>query len=99
MLRRVAARETPQPTKSNQLTAGALSNSSTHNDLRTTLIARKSRRISSGDPDPKERSNGDLRDKLNAGACVLRIRLNRLKPTDLRRRLEQTKTSSNDTPS
>lgn len=31
------------------------SNSSTHNDLRTTLNARKSRRISAGDPDPKER--------------------------------------------
>ncbi|KAF2539092.1 hypothetical protein F2Q68_00019653 [Brassica cretica] len=47
------------------------SNSSTHNDLRTTLNARKSRRISAGDPDPEERSNGDLRDKLNAGACDL----------------------------
>ncbi|KAF3549699.1 hypothetical protein DY000_02006871 [Brassica cretica] len=47
------------------------SNSSTHNDLRTTLNARKSRRISVGDPDPKECSNGDLRDKLNAGACDL----------------------------
>ncbi|KAF3500537.1 hypothetical protein F2Q69_00041043 [Brassica cretica] len=47
------------------------SNSSTHNDLRTTLNARKSRRISAVDPDPKERSNGDLRDKLNAGACNL----------------------------
>ena len=75
------------------------SNSSTHNDLRTTLNARKSRRISAVDPDPKEHSNGDLWDKLNAGACDLRIRLNRSKPTDLRRRLEQTKTSSNDTPS
>ncbi|XP_048605883.1 uncharacterized protein LOC125583286 [Brassica napus] len=75
------------------------SNSSTHNDLRTTLNAWKSRRISPGDPDPKERSNGDLRDKLNAGACDLRIRLNRSKPPDLRRRLEKTKTSSNDTPS
>ncbi|KAF3556437.1 hypothetical protein F2Q69_00014359 [Brassica cretica] len=64
-------------------------NSSKHNDLRTTLDARKSRRI----------STGDLRDKLNAGACDLRIRLNRLKSTDLRRCLEQTKTSSNDTPS
>ncbi|KAF2580010.1 hypothetical protein F2Q68_00005596 [Brassica cretica] len=75
------------------------SNSSTGNDLRTTLNAWKSRRISAVDPDPKERSNGDLRDKLNAGACDLRIRLNRSKPTDLRRRLEQTKFSSNDTPS
>ncbi|XP_013624879.1 PREDICTED: uncharacterized protein LOC106331073 [Brassica oleracea var. oleracea] len=75
------------------------SNTSTHNDLRTTLNARKSRRISPGDPDPKERSNGDLRDKLNAGACDLRIRLNRSKPIDLRRRLEQTKMSSNDTSS
>ncbi|KAF2544446.1 hypothetical protein F2Q68_00032383 [Brassica cretica] len=54
------------------------SNSSTHNDLRTTLNARKFRRISPGNPDPKERSNGDLRDKLNAGACDLRIRLNQL---------------------
>ncbi|KAF2544445.1 hypothetical protein F2Q68_00032382 [Brassica cretica] len=44
------------------------SNSSTHNDLRTTLNARKSRRISAGDPDPKDCSNGDLRDKLNAEA-------------------------------
>ncbi|KAF3592316.1 hypothetical protein DY000_02020340 [Brassica cretica] len=42
------------------------SNSSTHNDLRTTLDARKSRRISTSDPDPNERPNGDLRDKLNA---------------------------------
>ncbi|XP_013608095.1 PREDICTED: uncharacterized protein LOC106314824 [Brassica oleracea var. oleracea] len=75
------------------------SNSSTHNDLRTTLDARKFRRISTGDPDPKERPNGDLRDKLNAGACDLCIRLNRSKSTDLQRRLEQTKTSSNDTPS
>ncbi|KAF3583851.1 hypothetical protein F2Q69_00028561 [Brassica cretica] len=75
------------------------SNSSTHNDLRTTLDARKSRRISTGDPDPKERPNGDLRDKLNARACDLRIRLNRSKSTDLRRRLEQTKTSSNNIPS
>ncbi|KAF3604611.1 hypothetical protein F2Q69_00036152 [Brassica cretica] len=57
------------------------SNNSTCNDLRTTLNARKSRRISAVDPDPKERSNGDLRDKLNAGACDLRIRLNRSKPT------------------
>ncbi|KAF3503132.1 hypothetical protein F2Q69_00041044 [Brassica cretica] len=97
MLRRVTARETPRPTKSNQLTADALS--STHNDLRTTLNARKSRRISAGDPDPKERSNGDLQDKLNVGACDLQIRLNRSKPTDLRKRLEQTKISSNDTPS
>ncbi|XP_048614819.1 uncharacterized protein LOC125587766 [Brassica napus] len=75
------------------------SNSSTRNDLRITLNARKSRRISAVDPDPKERPNGDFRDKLNAGACDLRIRLNRSKPTDLRRRLEQTKMSSNDTPS
>ncbi|KAF2596244.1 hypothetical protein F2Q68_00010904 [Brassica cretica] len=74
-------------------------NSSTHNYLRTTLDARKSRRISTGDPDPKERVNGDLRDKLNAGACDLRIRLNRSKSNDLRRRLEQPKTSSNDTTS
>ncbi|KAF3511484.1 hypothetical protein F2Q69_00008577 [Brassica cretica] len=75
------------------------SNSSTRNDLRTTLNARKSRRISTVDPNPKERSNGDLRDKLNAGACDLRIRLNSSKPLDLRRRLEQTKMSSNDTSS
>ncbi|KAF2539545.1 hypothetical protein F2Q68_00022387 [Brassica cretica] len=75
------------------------SNSSTHNDLRTALDARKSWRISTSDPDPKERQNGDLRDKLKAGACDLRIRLNRSKSTDLRSHLEQTKTSSNDTPS
>ncbi|KAF3597674.1 hypothetical protein DY000_02024560 [Brassica cretica] len=43
------------------------SNSSTHNDLQTALDARKSQRISTSDPDPKERPNGDLRDKLNAG--------------------------------
>ncbi|KAF2574537.1 hypothetical protein F2Q70_00005574 [Brassica cretica] len=42
------------------------SNSSTRNDLRTTLNAQKSRRISAVDPDPKERLNDDLRDKLNA---------------------------------
>ncbi|KAF3599917.1 hypothetical protein F2Q69_00033800 [Brassica cretica] len=47
------------------------SNSSTRNDLRTTLNARKFRRISAVDPDPKERLNGDRRDKLNAGACDL----------------------------
>ncbi|XP_048624052.1 uncharacterized protein LOC125592720 [Brassica napus] len=64
------------------------SNTSAVNDLRTTLNARKSRRISAVDPDPKERLNGDLRDKLNAGACDLRFRLNRSKPTDLQRRLE-----------
>ncbi|KAF2563705.1 hypothetical protein F2Q70_00015673 [Brassica cretica] len=74
------------------------SNSSARNDLRTTLNARKSRRISAVDPDPKEPPNGDLRDKINAGACDLRICLNRSKPTDLRRRLEQTKMPSNDTP-
>ncbi|KAF3520851.1 hypothetical protein DY000_02060804 [Brassica cretica] len=52
------------------------SNSSTRNNLRTTLNARKSQRISGVDPDPEERSNGDLREKLNVGACDLRIRLN-----------------------
>ncbi|KAF2551922.1 hypothetical protein F2Q68_00035806 [Brassica cretica] len=67
------------------------SNSFKHNDLRTALDAWKSRRISTSDPDPKERPNADLRDKLNAGACDLRIRLNRSKSTDLRRRLEQIK--------
>ncbi|XP_013627017.1 PREDICTED: uncharacterized protein LOC106333073 [Brassica oleracea var. oleracea] len=75
-------------------------NSSKHSDLRLTLDAKKSRRISTDDLDPKEHqecSNGDLRDKLNAGACDLRILLNRSKPTDLRRRLEQAKTSSNAT--
>ncbi|XP_013601251.1 PREDICTED: uncharacterized protein LOC106308657 [Brassica oleracea var. oleracea] len=59
------------------------SNSSKHNDLRTTLDARKYRRISAGNPDPKERPNGDHQDKLNAGACDLRIRLNLSKSTDL----------------
>ena len=63
------------------------------------MDARKSRRISTSDPDHKGRPNADLRDKLNAGACDLRIHLNRSKSTDLRRRLEQTKKSSNDTPS
>ncbi|KAF3514351.1 hypothetical protein F2Q69_00007964 [Brassica cretica] len=85
MPRRVTARQNPRPTKSNQLTADALS--STRNDLRTTLNARKFRRISAVDPDPKERLDGDRRDKLNAGACDLCIHLNRPKPTDLRRRL------------
>ncbi|KAF3492724.1 hypothetical protein DY000_02054054 [Brassica cretica] len=64
-------------------------NSSEYSDLRLTLNARKSHRISTGDPEPKKhpkRPNGDLRDKLNAGACDLRILLNRSKPTDLRRR-------------
>ena len=75
-------------------------NSSEHSDLQLTLSARKSHRISTGDPDPKKhpkRPNGDLRDKLNAGACDLRILLNRSKPIDLRRRLEQTKTPDNST--
>ncbi|KAF2553684.1 hypothetical protein F2Q68_00035804 [Brassica cretica] len=93
----VAARGTLPPTKINQLAAGALrsySLSKTH-----PLDARKSRRISTNDTDPKERPNAELRDKLNAGACDLRIRLNRSKSTDLRRRLEQSKKSSNDTPS
>ncbi|KAG5383449.1 hypothetical protein IGI04_034919, partial [Brassica rapa subsp. trilocularis] len=72
-------------------------NSPKHNDLRTMLDARKSRRISTSNANPNERPNGDLRDKLNAGACDLRIRLNRSKPTDLRRQLERAKTSSNNT--
>ncbi|KAF2609391.1 hypothetical protein F2Q68_00045013 [Brassica cretica] len=75
-------------------------NSSKHSDLRLMLDAEKSRRISTDDLDPKEHqecSNGDLRDKLNAGTCDLRILLNRSKPTDLRRRLEQAKMSSNAT--
>ena len=69
-------------------------------DLRLTLNARKSHRISTGDPDPKKHSklpNGDLRDKLNAGACDLRVLLNRSKPTNLRRQLEQTKRPGNST--
>ncbi|KAG5384364.1 hypothetical protein IGI04_035834 [Brassica rapa subsp. trilocularis] len=57
--------------------------SSKRSDLRTTLDARKFRRISTDDPDPNERLNGDLRDKLNAGICDLRIRLNHSKSTDL----------------
>ncbi|KAF2617607.1 hypothetical protein F2Q68_00040246 [Brassica cretica] len=68
-------------------------NSSEHSDLRLTLNARKSHRISTGDPDPKEHPkfpNGDLRDKLNAGACNLRILLNRSKPTYLRNKLRLT---------
>ncbi|KAF2536347.1 hypothetical protein F2Q68_00021292 [Brassica cretica] len=43
-----------------------VSNSFKHNDLQTALDARKSRRISTNDTDPKERPNTDLRDKLNA---------------------------------
>ncbi|KAF2567777.1 hypothetical protein F2Q68_00025062 [Brassica cretica] len=59
-------------------------------DLRLMQNARKSHHISTGDPDPKKDPkfpNCDLRDKLNAGACDLRVLLNRSKPTDLRRQL------------
>ncbi|KAF2596493.1 hypothetical protein F2Q68_00010132 [Brassica cretica] len=75
-------------------------NSSENTDLRLTLNARKSQRISTSDPDPKEhmtRLSGDLRDKLTASVCDLRVLLNRSKPTDLRRQLEQTKTPDNPT--
>ncbi|KAF2570138.1 hypothetical protein F2Q70_00004420 [Brassica cretica] len=47
------------------------SKSSKHNDLRTILDARKSRRISTGDPDPKERPN-DVWRKLRRQATTLR---------------------------
>ncbi|KAG5382604.1 hypothetical protein IGI04_034074, partial [Brassica rapa subsp. trilocularis] len=62
-----------------------------HRDLRTMLDARKSRRISTSDANNKEGPISDLRDKLNAGACDLRVKLNRSKPTDLRRQLERVK--------
>uniref|UniRef100_A0A0D3BUE5 Uncharacterized protein n=1 Tax=Brassica oleracea var. oleracea TaxID=109376 RepID=A0A0D3BUE5_BRAOL len=69
-------------------------------DLRLMLNARKSHHISTGDPDPTKDPkfpNCDLRDKLNAGACDLRVLLNRSKPTNLRRQLEQTKRPGNST--
>ncbi|KAG5384434.1 hypothetical protein IGI04_035904 [Brassica rapa subsp. trilocularis] len=55
-----------------------------HTDLRTMLDAWKSRRISTSNANTNEGPIRDLRDKLNAGACDLRIHLNRSKPTDLR---------------
>ncbi|KAF3585516.1 hypothetical protein F2Q69_00030468 [Brassica cretica] len=75
-------------------------NSSGNTDLRLTLNARKSQRTSTGGPDPKghpTRLIGDLRDKHNARVCNLRVLLNSSKPTDLRRRLEQTKMPANPT--
>ncbi|XP_013639810.1 PREDICTED: uncharacterized protein LOC106345097 [Brassica oleracea var. oleracea] len=75
-------------------------NSSENTDLRLTLNARKSQRTSTGGADPKghpRRLSGDLRDKLNASVCDLRVLLNSSKPTDLRRRLEQNKTPANPT--
>ncbi|KAF3524400.1 hypothetical protein F2Q69_00046081 [Brassica cretica] len=56
-----------------------------HTDQQTILDTRKSRRISTSDANNNKGPITDLRDKLNAGACDLRIQLNRLKPTDLRR--------------
>ncbi|KAF3589952.1 hypothetical protein F2Q69_00030471 [Brassica cretica] len=75
-------------------------NSFKNTDLWLTLDARKSQRTSTGGPDPKEhltRLSGDLRDKLNTSVCDLRVLLNHLKPTDLHRWLEQTKTPGNPT--
>ncbi|KAG5384186.1 hypothetical protein IGI04_035656, partial [Brassica rapa subsp. trilocularis] len=63
----------------------------TRRDLRTMLDARKSRRISTSDGNNNEGPIGDLRDKLNAGVSDLRVKLNKSKPTDLRRQLEQAK--------
>lgn len=63
----------------------------TRRDLRTTLDARKSRRISTNDGNNNEGPIGDLRDKLNAGVSDLRVKLNKSKPTDLRRQLERAK--------
>ncbi|KAF2618098.1 hypothetical protein F2Q68_00040418 [Brassica cretica] len=62
-----------------------------HKDLRTMLDTRKSRRISTSDANNNKGPITELRDKLNAGACDLRIQLNHSKPTDLRRQLEQAK--------
>ncbi|KAF3516563.1 hypothetical protein DY000_02059275 [Brassica cretica] len=62
-----------------------------HNDLRTMLNTRKSRRISTSNANNNEGPISDLRDKLNAGLCDLRIQLNRSKPTNLRRQLERAK--------
>ncbi|KAF2597269.1 hypothetical protein F2Q68_00011461 [Brassica cretica] len=58
------------------------------NDLRLTLNARKSRRVLTSNPVPEPRPKhlgSDLRDKLNADICDIRVLLNRSKPTDLRR--------------
>ena len=71
---------------------------SKHRDLRTMLDARKSRRISASDANDNERPVSDLRDKLNSGACDLRVKLNRSKPTDLRRQLERVKGQSQSSP-
>ncbi|WZZ62484.1 uncharacterized protein LOC106435386 [Brassica napus] len=62
-----------------------------HRDLRTMLDTRKSQRISTSDANNNKGPISDLRDKLNAGACDLRIQLNHSKPTDLRRQLERAK--------
>ncbi|KAG5385512.1 hypothetical protein IGI04_036982, partial [Brassica rapa subsp. trilocularis] len=64
---------------------------STRRDLRTMLDAWKSRRISTSNGNNNEGPISDLRDKLNARAGDLRVKLNRSKPTDLRRQLERAK--------
>ncbi|KAF3527475.1 hypothetical protein DY000_02041866 [Brassica cretica] len=63
-------------------------NSSDDTDLRLTLNAQKSQLVLTSGPVLKERpkcSGSNLRDKLNANMCDLRVLLNRSKPTDLRR--------------
>ncbi|KAF2541265.1 hypothetical protein F2Q68_00031964 [Brassica cretica] len=75
-------------------------NSSDDTDLRLTLNAQKSQRVLTSGHFLKERpkrSCSDLRDKLNANMCDLRVLLIRSKPTDLRRQLERTKTPGNST--
>ena len=59
--------------------------------FRTMLDAWKSRRISTSNGNNNEGPISDLRDKLNARAGDLRVKLNRSKPTDLRRQLERAK--------
>ncbi|KAF2540244.1 hypothetical protein F2Q68_00029698 [Brassica cretica] len=59
-------------------------NSSENTDLRLTLNARKFQRISTNGHVLKEHPKcpiGDLRDKLNACMCDLRVLLSRSKPT------------------
>ncbi|KAF2547579.1 hypothetical protein F2Q70_00022910 [Brassica cretica] len=75
-------------------------NNSGNTDLRLTLDARKSQRTSTDGSDPKGHQtclSGDLRDKLNASVCDLQVLLNSSMPTDLHRRLEQTKMPGNPT--
>ncbi|KAF3513269.1 hypothetical protein F2Q69_00005576 [Brassica cretica] len=95
-LQRMTLKTTLLLTKNTRQTAGEYNSDDT--DLRLTLNARKSQRVLTSGPVLKERPKGsdsDLRDKLNANMCDLRVLLNRSKPTDLRLQLERTKTPCN----